>query len=181
MRLQLTPNLETPSDAIAAIDVEIDRPDPATLTLRYIVTGAIDRLMLPSRAPPERTDGLWRHTCFEAFLRPEASDAYAELNFAPSAQWAAYAFTGYRDGMTPAQVHPPRIDAAQTAAKLELAVQLNLAGLNLPDGSCWLALSAVIEETTRAKSYWALAHPPGRPDFHHRSSFACRLPAWEAP
>ena len=25
-------------------------------------------------------------------------------------------------------------------------------------------------------SYWALAHPPGKPDFHHPDSFALTLP-----
>jgi hypothetical protein len=40
-----------------------------------------------------------------------------------------------------------------------------------------LGLSAVIEETSGAKSYWALAHPPGRPDFHHADGFALMLDA----
>src|SRR5262249_27711317 len=143
------------------------------------------RLAIPGPAAPERTDELWRHTCFEAFLRPEppdgAADAYAELNVAPSTQWAAYVFTGYREGMAPAPIVASAIELTQDAAGLVLAVRLNLAGLSLPAGPCRLALSAVIEETTGAKSYWALAHPPGRPDFHHRSSFACALPAEEAP
>jgi len=33
----------------------------------------------------------------------------------------------------------------------------------------------VIEEKDGAKSYWALAHPPGAPDFHHRDCFAIEL------
>jgi hypothetical protein len=40
-----------------------------------------------------------------------------------------------------------------------------------------LALSAVIETLDGAKSYWALAHPPGKPDFHHADCFAIELPA----
>src|SRR3546814_3736372 len=36
-----------------------------------------------------------------------------------------------------------------------------------PDNGAKLALSAVIEELDGTKSYWALAHPPGKPDFHH--------------
>jgi hypothetical protein len=35
----------------------------------------------------------------------------------------------------------------------------------------------VIEETNGRKSYWALAHPPGKPDFHHSDCFALGLPA----
>jgi hypothetical protein len=33
-------------------------------------------------------------------------------------------------------------------------------------------LSALIEDQNGGKSYWALAHPPGKPDFHHADSFA---------
>ena len=180
MRLELRPFFDTPGGPVLSILVEIGCADPAILSLRYLLTGAVARLAIPPPAQPDRTDDLWRHTCFEAFLRPEAGEAYAELNFAPSTQWAAYSFTGYREGMAAAPIATPRIDLAQTETALELTVQLNLAGLNLSPGPCRLALSAVIEDTTGAKSYWALAHPPGRPDFHHRSSFACALPIAEA-
>jgi hypothetical protein len=33
----------------------------------------------------------------------------------------------------------------------------------------------VIEETNGAKSYWALKHPPGKPDFHHADGFVLEL------
>jgi hypothetical protein len=35
-----------------------------------------------------------------------------------------------------------------------------------------LGLSAVIEDIDGRLSYWALKHPPGKPDFHHPDSFA---------
>jgi hypothetical protein len=38
-----------------------------------------------------------------------------------------------------------------------------------------LGLSAIIEEASGRRSYWALAHPPGKPDFHHPDSFALRV------
>lgn len=41
---------------------------------------------------------------------------------------------------------------------------------------CRLGMSAVIEEQEGTKSYWALAHPPGKPDFHHPACFAITLP-----
>ena len=41
------------------------------------------------------------------------------------------------------------------------------------DGS---SLSAVIETTDGAMSYWALAHPSAKPDFHHPDSFVLDLP-----
>ena len=30
-----------------------------------------------------------------------------------------------------------------------------------------IGLSAILEEEDGTKSYWALAHPPDKPDFHH--------------
>ena len=48
--------------------------------------------------------------------------------------------------------------------------------LALPGASSLrLGLSAVIEETDGRLSYWALAHPGERPDFHHRDSFVLPL------
>src|SRR3546814_9971873 len=44
-------------------------------------------------------------------------------------------------------------------------------------GPVRVALSAVIEETDGTKSYWALRHPPGKPDFHHPDCFALALGA----
>src|SRR5471030_304602 len=114
MRLTLTAHPDFPSDAVLGIEVGIER-DGAALTLRYGLTGAIAKLALPPGAAPDRTDELWLHTCFEAFLRPEPGEAYVELNLAPSTQWAAYRFTGYRQGMAPADIAAPHIAVATTA------------------------------------------------------------------
>ena len=107
---------------------------------------------------------------------PEAG--YCEFNFAPSTQWAAYVFDGYRSFMRDADgIDTPRIDIRSDSARLELEVSLDLDSL-LPRDAVWqLGLAAVIEETNGRKSYWALAHPPGKPDFHHSDCFALELPA----
>jgi hypothetical protein len=125
---------------------------------------------LPSPSSPARADELWRHTCFEAFLRaPDGS--YLEFNFAPSTQWAAYRFSGYRAGMALEPIAAPKIWTKREPARFELQVELDAGFLAL--ASPWrLALAAVIEEIGGAKSYWALAHAPGKPDFHHLDAFA---------
>ena len=62
-----------------------------------------------------RTDELWRHTCFEVFVGLPESEAYCELNFSPSGEWAMYGFVGYRRGMTPIEVRrPPRVAVRPT-------------------------------------------------------------------
>jgi hypothetical protein len=50
------------------------------------------------------------------------------------------------------------------------------ARIELPHGAKRLGLSAVIEAVDGAMSYWALAHPSAKPDFHHPDSFVLDLP-----
>jgi hypothetical protein len=163
--------------AAARIEVEVARPRPGGLDLCYVVTGRIGDLRMPTVTAPTRTDGLWRHTCFEAFVRASPDAVYYELNFAPSTQWAAYRFGGYRSGMGVAsEVGAPRFEVESGEEGYRLRVSLDLD--RLPGDSPWqLGLSAVIEETGGRTSYWALAHPPGKADFHHPDCFALELPA----
>jgi hypothetical protein len=47
----------------------------------------------------------------------------------------------------------------------------------LEEAAIWqLDLAAVIEERGGRISYWALAHPPGKPDFHHSDCFTLEFP-----
>ena len=180
MRRTLRRHPDSPCDAVARIEVELLRPGPGRLRLRYVVTGRPEGLRLPAPAAPERADGLWQHTCFEAFLRPGPGAAYYEFNFAPSRCWAAYRFDGYRSGMAVADsVAAPRIETGAEGAGYELRAELALN--QLPDltgeGTWHLGLSAVIKETGGRTSYWALAHPSGRPDFHHSDCFTLEVSA----
>ena len=150
----------------------------ATLVLLYVVTGQIGDLRLRPVVAPARTDELWRHTCFEAFVRSSPGAAYYEFNFAPSTQWAAYRFDDYRSGMRVAnEIGAPRIEVQTAPDHFTLRAALELGAFSdLPRGAWRLGLSAVIEEASGRKSYWALAHPTGKPDFHHADGFACELP-----
>lgn len=166
--------------AVTGIEVDASRPGPGKLLLRYFVTGNPADLRMPSATMPARADELWRHSCFEAFVRAGPSTAYYEFNFAPSTQWAAYRFKGYRSEMSAARnIGSPRIEVRSEGGAYELRASLALDGLpDLPGDAVWrVGLSAVIEEVTGGMSCWALAHPPGKPDFHHSDCFALQLPA----
>jgi hypothetical protein len=167
MGLELKLHPDCTCRAVARIEAEVERRADA-LSLRYVVTGAVAAIELAPAAAPARTDELWRTTCFEAFIS-EAGGGYSEFNFAPSTQWAAYHFDGYRAGMRniPAE---PAIQVIHQEGRFELRASVSLSA-----NADRLALSAVIEETDGNKSYWALAHPPGKPDFHHADSFAYEL------
>jgi hypothetical protein len=159
--------------AATRIEADVVRPHPGSLILSYVVSGRINGLRLPPVVAPARTDELWRHTCFEAFVRSSAHPGYYEFNFSPSTQWAAYRFESYRSGMCVAtEIGTPRIEVRSSAETCTLQAALAFDGLSSP---LHLGLSAVLEETNGRKSYWALAHPPGKADFHHADCFALEL------
>jgi hypothetical protein len=175
MRQALRLHPDSPSLAATRVEVELTRPRTGSLVLRYLVTGQISDLRLPPVTTPARTDELWYTTCFEVFVRASPNAGYYEFNFAPSTRWASYWLTGYRSGMQlAAEIGAPRIEAQSSPDRYTLQVALELDQLSrLPRDAAWrLGLSALIEDTSGRKSYWALAHPPGKPDFHHADCFA---------
>ena len=155
------------------------------LSLRYRLEGDLDRLELPAPRASAAADGLWRHTCFEAFLKAGDANAYVELNFSPSTEWAIYAFDDYRSGTQPrAPRRPPAIASRRTGDVFELDATVDFEGLFTESpgaAGLRLALSAVLEDRQGQLSYWALAHPSERADFHHPESFALQLPPLGAP
>ena len=160
-----------PCAAVAGIDVEVERPAAGRLLLRYRLSGVTPGLLL-TPGPAARTDELWRHTCLEAFVQAPPDAGYREINLAPGGGWAAYRFEGRRDGMANAEMGPPVVQA--TGPEDITAVW----DLDLPADRAWrVGVSAVIEEVGGRLSYWALAHPPGRPDFHNPDCFVLQLPA----
>ena len=157
----------------ATVDHAASLGPVATTNIWFGVRAPADRFVIPSAVEPERTDGLWQSTCFEAFLRPAGGEQYREWNFAPAGNWAAYDFAGYRKSMAEAEVRsPPYIRMEDNLTWWGVG-----ATIAVDAETQWqLGLSAVIEEKDGTKSYWALAHPPGdKPDFHHPDCFAARL------
>jgi len=142
------------------------------LSLHYRITG--EAIRLPSRQPAGPADGLWQHTCVEAFVA-EDGRGYREFNFSPSGQWAAYRFGDYRErdaGFIPAG--EPQCTVTPRPEGFEL--QATLAAALLPPGNTLhIGLTAVIEAADGSKTYWALAHCSAQPDFHLRQSFALTL------
>jgi len=161
MRRDLIRHPDFPCAAVERLTTDIAGTG-TSLRVDYRVTGDIGALALPAIAAPERVNELWQHTCFEVFVHPMPGTAYLEFNLAPSTRWAAYHFDDIRQGMRDADVPPPVIDIERSAESLVLR-----ATLTVPDGPLYLRLCAVIEERGGARSYWAFAHPAGKPDFHH--------------
>ncbi len=145
------------------------------LSLRYRLTGVLHHIAIPRQAAPARTDELWKHTCFEAFIRADGESGYCEINVSPSTQWAAYSFSGYREGMAALDIPPPQILADHEADALDLSVMIDLSETQTARKPWRLAVSAVIENDAGQRTYWALTHATGKPDFHHPDGFILNL------
>ncbi|WP_420139086.1 DOMON-like domain-containing protein [Sphingomonas sp.] len=166
LSLNLHPSSPSPA---TRIEVELARV-PGGLRLDYHLFGDLNRVRFPGFRPAVRTDELWKHSCLEAFVG--AGDGYYEFNLSPSTQWAAYHFDAYRAGMREADIPDPAVAWAEGRGRATLSATLSLP----PDVTGPIGLSAVIEDTSGVRSFWALAHPPGPPDFHNAACFAAELP-----
>lgn len=181
MLLALKAHPDNSSDVVEHIEVDVLRGAPNTLTLTWLLTGNARRIRLPAYQRRKREDELWKHTCFELFVGGEG-ESYYEFNFSPSGAWAAYRFAGHRSGMEDAFGAPVLAHRFHDhggvlgmIASLDLA---DLPGLNL-QAPLRLGLSAIIEDATGQRSFWALAHPPGEPDFHNPIAFSREIPTMD--
>jgi|SRR5512139_222235 len=168
----------SPTVAVTGLSASARVGGAGKLAVRFALEADMSRIVLPRTRPPARADELWRHTCFEVFVGLPESEAYCELNFSPSGEWAIYGFVGYRRGMAPIEVRrPPRIAVRPTPRGLVLEAVTHLEELPMPRRGSPLraGVAAVIEETDGRLTYWALAHPSALPDFHHRLGFALQV------
>lgn len=163
---------QTPSQIIREINVVVEASGSLMLTFRLM--GDISSLNIPEARAPQSADDLWRHTCFEVFIMKGEGPEYSEFNFSPSGEWALYAFRDYRDVGVLEHELDPGIVVRRTLDRLELEVEICRDFLP-QNGPLRLGLSAVVEDIDGVLSYWALRHPPGKPDFHHPDTFILQM------
>jgi hypothetical protein len=178
-RVSLLAHPDGGAEFVSSVAAEAQLTAGAHLCCRYTLRGDTARLRLPQAGGGRRADGLWRHTCFEAFISAAGTAGYYEFNFSPALDWAAYRFDDYRTGMNAATLEQaPALEVRRSSDGLELTASVHLEGLApLREArSLRLALAAVIEENDGRLAYWALWHPPGKPDFHHPEGFTLELP-----
>jgi hypothetical protein len=175
MRAELVPHpTATPADLTITVEAEREGTE---LLLRFAVRGAVQGIRLPpASTPAQRRDELWRHTCFEAFIRPSRSEAYHELNLSPSYDWAFYHFERWRSGRSNPDLPALAFDYTGDPSLIQVRASMELGTLLSPAVPWQLNLTAVIEDEAGQLSYWALAHPADAPDFHHPDCFVLELP-----
>lgn len=178
----------TPAPQVSSIEVGVARTPAGEIELAYRLRGDMARLLIPAPERAEQADGLWEHTCFEAFVAVAGETAYREFNLSPSGKWAVYAFSGYRQRSEAplAPMQPPRACSRLSVGRLEM--QATIAATCLPATAANLplriGLAAVVEAADTvdgSHSYWALHHPAALPDFHHRDGFTLELAPLQAP
>jgi hypothetical protein len=174
----LVPHPDRPANVVAAVGVDVVR-DGDTVVLTFTVQG-YEHVALPDWVTSMRADDLWKTTCCELFLAAPDAAGYFEFNYSPSTRWAAYRFETRRAGRQDLPLSAdPHVDRGDDNSAYLVEVDQSLA--DLPGGPLQMGLTAVIEETDGTKSYWALAHADGPPDFHNRDCFIATLPAPDAP
>ena len=177
-KFSLCPHPDAPARGVSGVSVEV-LPIQGNAT-EYSVEFYVSHdgsLALPPMVESGRADELWKTTCFEVFLMPAGGKRYIEFNLSPSFRWAVYGFDAYRQGFrNVALAFEPEITITPETSGhfwLEAEIDVSLVG----SSETKMNLTAVIEETDGTKSYWALAHPAGAPDFHNADCFVARLPA----
>jgi hypothetical protein len=168
-RSSLQRHPDSAGTAVRAIDVEAVRIANA-IEVTYVIAGDLDSVRIPPKTEARRAEGLWQHTCCELFVAESSGKGYVEFNFSLSGEWACYGFSSYRHAAA-SLGNEPAISVLAAAGSLELRARVKIASPR----KLVLGLSAVIEQKDGALSYWALRHPAGKPDFHHRDAFALEL------
>lgn len=175
---ELRPHARSNSAAIRRVGVSVETASwPRELGFRFFVEGDIGRLRLPAAGIARRRDGLWQHTCFEVFLKPDASESYHEFNFSPSTEWAAWRFGGRRSDRSLPDLPAPAVrfdhdpDRCELSALVPIAALPELAGA----GAVRAGITAVIEAADGSLMHWALAHVGEAPDFHDPATFTMRV------
>jgi hypothetical protein len=148
------------------------------LDVHFALRGALDSIVVPLAALPERLDGLWRHTCCELFLGHAGGADYLEYNLSPSGAWAAYAFSAYRVPAAPPDVAAPAIRSIEVHDALTIDAHVDREALALLGDPPVLevGLTVVIECAAGEVRHYALHHPRPRADFHDARGFVLRVP-----
>ena len=155
--------------------------DGGRIGVEYDIYGVLSHLVIPeqvSGTTGKRLDDLWRHTCFELFVKEagENKNAYLECNFAPSGAWNVYSFSSHRKEMMQADVATiPEITTTPTKKIYSLRAEVDLTGLISDSSAVEVGVSCIVENRNGKQGHWAISHLGETPDFHDPRSFLIRL------
>ena len=149
------------------------------MRLVYTVLGPLEGLRWPAPTESGAADGLWAHTCFEAFFSEQSASSYRELNFSPSTRWAHYRFERerVRDEAPPSLTAPDVQFSVVAGNQCMLSTTVATRPHQMGEAPTLFAPTAVLELAGGGLSYWAVHHAKPTPDFHARDGWRIPL-AW---
>jgi hypothetical protein len=157
------------------VEVTLTQEADGGIAITYIISDISSDIRVPTPDTPAPEGALWQTTCCELFVNPVEQTGYREFNFSPSGQWAAHDFLDIRK---PAPTAPncatPEIKAKREKSRLQLDVKLPKSAFPRA-ASLRLAVNVILQANDGTLAYWALTHPPGKPDFHHHAGFVLNL------
>jgi hypothetical protein len=175
VHVKLAAHHDNPARFHQHIDATLTHTTDGSLQIVYAVHGLNLDLRVPTPHAPAPADALWKTTCCEIFLGSIGQSGYREFNFSPSGQWAAHEFSDTRQHAPQAFDCPaPRIEFERSEDLLKLTATLPKQALPKAE-TLRIAVSAILEANDSRLGYWALVHPPGKPDFHHHAGFVLSL------
>src|SRR5579862_1162108 len=86
-RAPLLAHPDASGESVWSIVAEVQLTVGVSLVCRYLLRGDMSQVVVPGARAGRRADGLWRHTCFEAFVAANDAAGYYEFNFSPSLDW----------------------------------------------------------------------------------------------
>jgi len=157
---------------IARFDIEQHR----IIHIEFSLSGNLETVFIDTPSiSPARKDDLWKTTCFEIFLRGDTGNIYWEYNLSPSLNWAAYAFSGYREG----RIDEPSVKHIEISTQSKPDRFTLTCTIPLPpplfDQNLRIGLSTVVQDNHGNIYYYALKQTGQHPDFHADENFSIRV------
>ncbi|MFN8369755.1 MAG: hypothetical protein U0T83_03915 [Bacteriovoracaceae bacterium] len=168
-----------PFDKLSSYEVTVDIncnlvENNLLLDLKYSVLGNIQNLQLEAPVlQPQRTEELWKKSCFEIFLNNNLEHDYVEFNFSSSKNWNSYIFDNYRVKNSYLQLPSfPKINTYTNdqTFTMNVSVEFNYKNFNKVN-QLFISPTVILQHNNNAQSFWAIKHTKNHPDFHVKDSF----------
>lgn len=137
---------------------------------------------LSEELKPSRRNELWKHTCFEAFLKLPQTTHYFEINQNQSKDWNVYEFSEYRTGMQESKhlmLMQLSTQKSEPQHKTKIISEYQWSQNFLSQNNfetLQVGLCAVIESVHQTIDYYGITHSnKDQPDFHHFNSYKYTL------
>lgn len=159
MKVRLTP---LPHIADFTVSAELDLREDHLL-LKYSLSGDISEVSLDGSECEE----LWRHTCFELFIRDREGSGYEEINCAPDGRFTRTWLSDYREVHSVKEFHPlPKMRSGSIGG-----FECEIYFFDLDVSNREISVAVITADQSGTRRFWGVNHFGETPDFHHEENF----------